>query len=635
MIGAGFGGPMGPPSNKINDKNKEPLPKNIKEVPRYLKNTFKSFFSRLFYIFKLVWETSPWILIVMMIIALLNGVLPVFGTYITARIINELSVTVKGVDVAASTIISLFVVQFVYLFLTRVTANVNNVLSNLSGEMVTNHIRRKIMKKTKDIDIACFDLPDFYEKLENANREAGMRPIQILNSSFNVISTTVSMISFIAILVSVSFWAPLLVGLLALPSTIVSFVFRKKRVNYMRRRSKARHQMNYYSSTIVNKDMVKEMRLLGLNEDFENRYDKVFNDYFKGLKNIILSEGFWNITLGLLRIVASSVLFYFIATLVLQKQIQIGDYSFYTGALTAIGEGISTLIVGTSAVYEGTLFIDNLISFMKQKSNIVPVGEPIMPKTNTGHTIEFKNVSFKYPGTDKYVLKDFNFTLNSGETVALVGLNGAGKTTIIKLLTRLYDVTDGVVLLDGIDIRSYDVRALYDLFGIVFQDFGRYAVTVEENIRFGRINKNADFSTVIDSAEKSDAEEYINKLPRGFETPLMRFFEDDGIELSTGQWQKLAVARAFYADSDILILDEPTASLDALAEQAIFRQFDLLRKGKTTLFVSHRLSSAVMADRIVVVKNGSLLEEGTHKELMAKKGEYFTMFEAQAEKYRE
>lgn len=633
MSGIGPGGMMGPPPRHTEDKNREPLPQSIKEVPTYLRNITVSFFSRLFYIFKLVWETSPWILIIMIFIALVNGLLPIFGTYITAQIINVLAENTQTKMTMALGV--LFIFQFIYLFLNRITTDINRMIMSLSGELVTNHIRRKIMHKAKGIDVACFDLPEFYEKLENANREAGMRPVQILNSSLNIVSTTISIVSYIVVLLRISTIAPLLVGVLALPYAIVNYVYRKKTVKYMFRRSKARRQMNYYTSSVVSKDMVKEMRLLGIADDFEQRYDDVFKDYFKGLKHLILEEGAWNFAFGLLRILSSCGLFYFVATLVSEGSIKIGDYSFYTGAVSSIGMGITTFITGTASVYEGTLFIDNLIAFMKHKSNIVSKPDAIMPQRGIGHVIEFKDVSFKYPGSDKLVIENFNFTLKAGETVALVGLNGAGKTTIIKLLTRLYDPTEGVIMLDGKDIRDYELKALYDLYGVVFQDFGRYAVSVKENITFGKLSKKVNDEDVFDAAVQSNAIEYIEKLSQKFDTPLMRIFEEEGTELSVGQWQKLAVARAFYSDADILILDEPTASLDALAEQEIFRQFDKLRNGKTTLFVSHRLSSAVDADRIVVIKNGKIIEEGNHHELMVKKGEYEKMFSAQAEKYKE
>jgi ABC-type multidrug transport system fused ATPase/permease subunit len=261
--------------------------------------------------------------------------------------------------------------------------------------------------------------------------------------------------------------------------------------------------------------------------------------------------------------------------------------------------------------------------------------EPRKPERGVAHTIEFCNVSFRYPGTSRDILKQVSFTIQKGETVVLVGLNGAGKTTLIKLLTRLYDPTEGKILLDGQDIREYDIKSLYAMYGIIFQDFGKYAESVEENIRFGDIHREEDAQRIRYAAKQSAANEFIEALPNGYETPLMRIFEPNGIEPSIGQWQKLAIARAFYADSDILILDEPTASLDPIAEQEIFNQFDQLRRDKTTVFVSHRLSSATVADRIIVLENGTVSENGNHRELMEKKESYYRLFSTQAKRYLE
>ncbi len=636
--GAGPGGFM-PPKHAIAEKNKEPLPKNIKEVPGYIARVVKSFFKRLFYIFELVWETGPWILISMVFIAILNGVLPLVGTYVNAQIINELVASSDGEiwgGIFTVGFITLFTMLFVYMFLNRITGDVNRILTSLSGELVTNHIRRKIMRKAKEIDIACFDMPDFYEQLENANREAGMRPVQILNATLNVISTVISIVSYVVVIAAIGGWAALLIAVLALPAAIINFVYRRKTVNYMRIRSIARRKMNYFSTMMVEKDNVKEIRLLDLGDDFEKRYDNVFKGYFSGLKRIILSEGYWNIAVGFLRLAAMCALFLFVARLVLQGKILIGDYTLYTSALTAISTGVGTFVSGTATIYEGTLFIDNLISFMKKEPTVSAKKEnPAKIKRGIAHKIELKNVTFRYPGSQRNILKNINLTIEAGKTTVLAGLNGAGKTTLIKLITRLYDPTEGEILLDDINIKEYDTKDLYSLYGIVFQDFGRYAVTAKENIMFGNVTKDENEEEIIAAAKQSDAFEFLNKLPKGIETPLMKFFEEDGVELSTGQWQKLAVARAFYGDNDILILDEPTASLDAIAEQEIFDQFDSLRKGKTTVFVSHRLSSAVGADKIVVIENGEIIEQGNHSELMQRNGEYCRMFSTQAKRYKE
>ena len=251
--------------------------------------------------------------------------------------------------------------------------------------------------------------------------------------------------------------------------------------------------------------------------------------------------------------------------------------------------------------------------------------------------LEIKNLSYsvtdEVSGKTTKILDNINLTIRPGETAVLVGLNGAGKTTFIKLLTRLYDPTEGAILLDGKDLRDYDPAELYRIFGIIFQDFGKYAFSVSDNIRFGDIYRDADEREVENAAKQANADDFIERLANGYDTPLMRVFEQNGTELSIGQWQKLAVARAFYSRSDILILDEPTASLDPIAEQEIFKQFDELRQDKTTIFVSHRLSSATTASKIIVLERGRLVEEGTHKELMAMRGRYYELFSTQAARY--
>ena len=631
-------GRFGPPMHEMNEKLKEPLPKSLREVPGYLKRVLKSFFSRLGYIMKLVWEAKKSLLLLMIFMAMFNGVSPVFSAYISANLLNRIAEVLALESPDFQGIVALLlpamILQFGYMFFVSLINSVSNMITRTSSEVVTNHVKCKIMNKAKEIDVASFDMPEFYEKFENANREAGMRPIHVIQATFNIVSTTISAISFIAILATVAWFAPLAVVVLSLPSAIITFSYRKKNFRYMRHRSKERRQMSYYSDMLVNKDMVKELRLFGLSDTFIVNYNKVFARYFKGIKGLIFGEGFWGIGISLVTTAVNCTLFFYIAYTVTTQGGQIGDYSLYTGALTSIASCVASLVSTTSSIYEGTLFIDNMIVFMNEKRRIKPIlPEPRSVVRHTGHTIEFKHVSFRYPGTTRDVLKDINFVIDPGDTVVLVGLNGAGKTTLLKLLTRLYDPTEGTILLDGHDIREYDTAALYDMFGVIFQDFGKYAFTVNENIEFGEITKPANQEEVVDAAKAASADEFIMRLPNGYETPLMRVFERDGIEPSIGQWQKLAIARAFYSDSDVLILDEPTASLDAIAEQEIFNQFDQLREDKTTFFVSHRLSSATIATKILVLQYGELVEMGNHSELMKKGGIYYELFSTQANRY--
>ena len=631
---------MGPPPGEASEKNREPKPKNLREVPRFVFNVTVKFFSRLFYIFSLVWNTRPWILFALLFIAVVQGFLPVVKSLVAADIINELTVifvgNYNGEDVSFDATLKLLIIQFALIFFTSIISNVEMMVTRISGELVVNHVNTKIMKKAKTIDIASFDRPEFYEKLENASREAGSRPIQILRSTFQIMSTLISMISYVAILWAISPSAPWIIVVLSLPSAIITFSYRKKNFNYIRRNSKSRRELSYYSGLTTNKDMAKELRIFDLYDHFTEKYQNVFKNYFKGLKSLFIKEGILNISVSIVSAVVNCILFLYIANGVFEGNIQVGDYSLYTGALNSVSHGITTFIATMSSIYEGTLFIDNLITFMDEKQTVTPlISEPLKVKRRTGHRIELQNVSFKYPGTERFVIKNFSAVLEPGDTVVLVGLNGAGKTTLIKLITRLYDPTEGRILLDGHDIREYDLKELYSLYGIIFQDFGKYAVSVKDNITFSRINDPVDENAVLEAAEKSSSTQFIEKLPNEYNTALTRVFEKDGIELSIGQWQKLSIARAFYSDSDILILDEPTASLDAIAEQEIYNQFDTLRKDKTTIFVSHRLSSATVADKILVIDGGVLTEQGSHSELMKKHGTYYELFTTQAKRYRE
>ena len=631
--------PMMPPHRpKWNDGIEKP--KKLRDVPRFVYLRIKGFFSRLGLIIGLVWRSAPICLCLMMLFCLAEGFLPVIGAYISRDLLNAIA-SMLGKTVGAEPlqalrpILFLLLLQVCHSFFSKVVGRVNSVVTSLAGEKVSNHIRVMIIEKAKEVDLSSFDRPEFYEKLENANREAGMRPVRIIEATFRVASTIISAVSFVAVLFALSPLAPLVVMVAAIPSAALSYYYRQRNFHYIRFHSKERREMSYYSGLMVNKDQVKEIKLLGLGDTFIEKYKTVFGKYFGGLRRLIVREGVSQILVSLFTTLAHGALFAYVAYHVVYFSAEIGDYSLYSGALSSIGGYVTTLVTTTAAIYEGTLFIDNMIAFMKEEPKVVcSLPEPRETELGAKHTITFDHVSFAYPGSDRLVLKDLSFELSSGERTVLVGLNGAGKTTLVKLLTRLYDPTEGRILLDGKDVREYDPAAYHRMFGIIFQDFGKYADTVAENVRYGDVHIPENEERMKKALEDGDAT-FVGDLPLGLQTPLTRMFYEDGLELSGGMWQKLSLARAFYREADFLILDEPTAALDPLAEEEVFRRFYKLSEGKLALFVSHRLSGATLADRILVVGEGRVLENGTHAELMEKQGAYYRLFSTQAIRYAE
>ena len=617
-------------------------PHRLRDYPAYICKRAAGFIKRLFYIVSLVWDAAPLTLVAMAFLCLFDGLLPVAGAYISKDLLNSVAGLIGSPDlgtvgdnlfVTMRPLLFIFLAYFIYLFLKKIMARLNSMVTGIAGELVVNHIKLKIINKARETDLQSFDRPEFYEKLENANREAGMRPIHILSATFSVVSASISVVSFIVVLATLSPLAPIIIICAAVPGAMVNYVYRHRNFRYMRRHSKERREMSYYSALMVNKDMAKEVKILGLGDTFTEKYKSVFAKYYAGLKRLILKEGVTQLIVGLISTLINCGIFLYIAYKVVYANGEIGDYSLYSGALTSISGYVMTLLTSTATIYEGTLFINNMIEFMNEPTVVVPTVNPPRVPLRGDHTVEFRNVTFRYPGTKKDVLKNINLTLSPKDSVVLVGLNGAGKTTLIKLLTRLYDPTEGSIYLDGYDIREYDTAALYDLFGIIFQDFGKYAETVSENIRFGDVLAPHSDADIALAAERGNADVFIEQLPHGYGTPLTRMFEDDGIELSGGQWQKLSVARAFYKDSDILILDEPTASLDAIAEREVFDRFLELSRERLTIFVSHRLSSATLATKIVVIDGGEIVEVGNHEELMRLGGRYFELFTTQAQRY--
>ncbi|MBP3332413.1 MAG: ABC transporter ATP-binding protein [Clostridia bacterium] len=463
---------------------------------------------RFMYSFGLVWKSNPMILLCMILVAIVQGIVPVISSLISKQILNSLQLIV--VSRAAGEVVTdfseskvLFFIIFLFLFrtLNRLAGRLSAYTSRITGEQVAKTVKILIMEKSKEIDIAAYDTPEFYEKLENANREAGTRPVAILRDTFKMVSNAISLTSYLIILMSNVPIAALAIIAVTIPSTVINFVYRKKNVEYIKQNSKGRREMSYYANRVVNPAAAKEIRIFGLTDTLVVSFKTAFTNYYTGLKSLIIRENILQVIIMIVSVITNCACYIYIAKLVYDGVYLIGDFSLYTSAIITIANEITTLITTSATIYEGTLFIDNLIEFLNEKPKIVSPKDPVDPPVRgIGHSIEFKDVSFSYPGSDRVILSHINLKINPGDNVTLVGLNGAGKTTLIKLMTRLYDPTEGSILLDGKDLREYDTRDLYSIFGIIFQDFGRYAYSVRDNIRFGDVDRDMNDSSLESAA---------------------------------------------------------------------------------------------------------------------------------------
>jgi ATP-binding cassette, subfamily B, bacterial len=489
-----------------------------------------------------------------------------------------------------------------------------------------------VMRKAAALDVTVYEDPVFYDRLERARVQATDR-LAMIQQMGRFIQQTVTAISFSAVLL---WYSPLLLLLLVIgiiPAFLGEshFSFLTYAKNF--RQTPMRRKMDYLRQVGGSKEAAKELKLFNLSDYLTRRFEKISHQIY--VENVTLSRRrlVWG---GLLSILAQ-VGYYSAYVLSIFRTIEgrynIGDFALITTAIMQAMGNIQQAFSTLSGVADQALFLTDLIAFFEMKPRVEskPEGLPAPSPINRG--FEFRNVSFAYPGTERYVLKNFNFTLSPGERIALIGENGQGKTTVVKLITRLYDPTEGEILLDGIDLREYDLDSLHAEIGVIFQDFMRYEMTARENIAVGRIEVPHNELEIEYAAQKSLASEVIRKLHGGFDQMLGRRFES-GVDLSGGEWQKLALARAYLRDAQLLILDEPTASLDARSELEVFERFAELTQGKMALLISHRFSTVRMADRIVVLEGGQLVEEGSHSQLMALGGRYAAMFEMQAASYR-
>ncbi|NKB68532.1 MAG: ATP-binding cassette domain-containing protein [Candidatus Latescibacteria bacterium] len=514
---------------------------------------------------------------------------------------------------------------------------VSGTLTEQIGFLVRGQAHHLILRKAARLDIAFFETPSFFDEMEKARSE-GYRAHNLAVLSIQIISAAVSLTAMLVLLYGVHWAAVLILLLTVVPQVVVGGYYAGKRFSVQGTHARNQRMAFYLSQLLGSRDAAKEIRLFGLHHELLRRFADFWARYTKDVMDVRLAQERSTYLFGLLSMAGTAAIWGYAVVRAVNGHITVGDVALAFQAAEQARSGLSRLFGDLGVFYEHTIFAGNLFRFLDLEADSVPgslarpPAHPAAVPARLQQGIEFRRVSFRYPRSQDIVLKDLSFSIEAGQSLAIVGENGAGKTTLVKLLCRFYDPSEGAIYLDGRDLRQYDIEDLHRRLGVLFQDFVRYDLSARENIGFGQIDALDDPERIARAATRGGAGETIAQLPRQFDTVLGRTL-DEGVDLSGGQWQKIALSRAFMRDAPILILDEPTAALDALAEAEIFDRFAELTADRTTLFISHRFSTVRMARQIVVLERGSLVQQGTHDELMALDGLYHTMFTAQAERY--
>jgi ATP-binding cassette subfamily B protein len=578
-----------------------------------------------------VWESGPHVVFWNIAIRILVAFLPV-GIGIIARFIIDDVNRITQHQPLPQHFWWLVGAEMILAVMTGIMLRSVDYFDNLLADRYTHHVSVEVMRKAAALDVTAYEDPVFYDRLERARVQATDR-LAMIQQMGRLIQQSVTALAFSAVLVR---YSPLLLLLLIagiIPAFLGEshFAFLTYAKNF--RQTPLRRQMDYLRQVGGSKEASKELKLFNLSEYLTNRFTELSQQIYEENVSLNRRRLFWGGLLAILGQLGYYGAYAYCIFRTIEGRYTIGDLTLITTAIMQAMGNLQQAFSTASGVADQALFLTDLLAFFEMKPRVASKPNALPAPRSITRGFEFRNVSFTYPGTDRRILSDFNFTLSPGERIALIGENGQGKTTVVKLITRLYDPTEGQILLDGVDLREYDLASLHAEIGVIFQDFMRYEMTARDNIAVGRIEVPHTQDEIESAAQRSLASSVISRLHSGYEQMLGRRFEG-GVDLSGGEWQKLALARAYLRDAQLLILDEPTAALDAKSELEVFERFAELTLGKMALLISHRFSTVRMADRIVVLEGGRIVEQGTHAQLIALAGRYAEMFEMQAASYR-
>lgn len=582
--------------------------------------------------FRLIWRTSRSLTTANFLLRLIQSAIPLAMLYVGKLIIDEVILLVNADEKDLTTIWMWLAVEFALALLSDLLNRLISLTDALLGDLFANKSSVLLMEKAARLDLAQFEDPEFYDKLERARRQTTGRVVLMSQ----VMSQMQDIITIVFLASGLIIFEPLLILLLIvaiLPSFISESYFTQSGYSLVRSWTPERRQLDYLRWVGANDMTAKEVKIFGLSGFLTRRFASLADKYYHANKKLAVRRTLWGSVLHTFGDLAYYGAYVLIVMRTVGGLLTVGDMTFLSGTFARLRNSLQTILSRLTKITENTLYLRDYFDFMEMEPKIRDAANTVDFPATIRQGITFENVGFKYPQSERWALRHVSFTLHPGEKLALVGENGAGKTTLVKLLARMYDPTEGKILIDGIDLRSYRLADLRQNIGVIFQDFVRFYFKASENIAVGHIDNREDMSRITASAEKSLADSLIRNFPEQYEQMLGRRFTG-GIELSGGEWQKIALARAYMRDAQILILDEPTAALDARAEYEVFLRFTDLTEGRTAVIISHRFSTVRMAGRILVLKNGEMIELGTHEELLLQGGLYAELFELQAEGYR-
>lgn len=598
-----------------------------------MKNSIKTLIKSFRFSFAMAWKASKAMTIFRTVVIILEAVIPAVVAWIGKLIVDLI---VNGVQThsfaenRAHLLQYLAVLAAVSIF-SIILNKIRENIESMHVDLINYEIDMQIMEKAARLDLSYFDNPKLYNEINIVNKDKAFLQKLVWNTT-GVIYAVVGLCSSMVLLVGLHWSCALLVAALCLPDALIDQKLRKTIYKNSNELMLDERKFKYLYKLFFEKNFCKEVRLFHLKDYLIGRYLKVREDWHKKRMKLVKKRGVVRIFTSMIATVGFIGIQIFAGIKVIMGSLTLGNYTLYTGLFSNAISAMDRLIYSILNIYDSDMRIQHHLNFMNLKENVYPCGDG---KIEGVPIIEFRNVSFKYPHTDVYVLEDVSFIINPCEKVAIVGLNGAGKTTLTKLLMRFYEPTSGQILINNRDIHEYSESEIKKLYSAVFQDFAKYSLTVREAVAMSEIESQDDTERLKRACEKSGANEFIEKWENGYDTYLTKIFDRDGEELSGGQWQKIVLASAFFRDSRVLVLDEPTASLDPKAEYEIFEQFTSLIQDKSAVMISHRLSSVVTVDKILVLKDHRIVETGSHQELMNLDGVYAQLFKMQAQKYVE